>query len=43
LAPPQREGTDWEALGASGDEIRDFALTGLTRRLNIIGVPLTTL
>ena len=33
LAPPDREGTDWEALGASGDEIRDFALKGLTRRL----------
>jgi ribonucleoside-diphosphate reductase beta chain len=43
LAPPDREGTDWEALGASGDEIRDFALNGLTRRLNIVGVPLTTL
>ncbi|HEV7362771.1 MAG TPA: ribonucleotide-diphosphate reductase subunit beta [Solirubrobacteraceae bacterium] len=43
LAPPDREGTDWEALGASGDEIRDFALNGLTRRLNIVGVPLTSL
>ena len=43
LAPPDREGTDWEALGASGDEIREFALTGLTRRLNIVGVPLTSL
>jgi ribonucleoside-diphosphate reductase beta chain len=26
LAPPDRGGTDWEALGASGDEIRGFAL-----------------
>jgi ribonucleoside-diphosphate reductase beta chain len=43
LAPPDREGTDWEALGASGDEIRDFALTGLTRRLSIVGVPLSSL
>jgi ribonucleoside-diphosphate reductase beta chain len=43
LAPPGREGTDWEALGASGDEIRDFALSGLTRRLNIVGVPLSSL
>jgi ribonucleoside-diphosphate reductase beta chain len=43
LAPPDREGTDWEALGASGDEIRDFALSGLTRRLNIVGVPLSSL
>ena len=41
LAPPDRGGTDWEALGASGDEIRTFALQGLTRRLSIIGVPLT--
>jgi ribonucleoside-diphosphate reductase beta chain len=43
LAPPDREGTDWEALGASGDEIRDFALSGLTRRLNVVGVPLSSL
>ena len=43
LAPPDREGTDWEALGASGDEIREFALRGLTRRLNIVGVELTSL
>ncbi|MDX6661380.1 MAG: ribonucleoside-diphosphate reductase beta chain [Solirubrobacteraceae bacterium] len=43
LAPPDREGTDWEALGASGDEIRDFALNGLTRRLAIVGVPLSSL
>jgi ribonucleoside-diphosphate reductase beta chain len=41
LAPPDRDGTDWEALGASGDEIRQFALDGLTRRLGIIGVPLS--
>jgi ribonucleoside-diphosphate reductase beta chain len=31
LTPPERGGTDWEALGASGDEIREFALSGLTR------------
>jgi ribonucleoside-diphosphate reductase beta chain len=43
LAPPDREGTDWEALGASADEIRGFALNGLTRRLNVVGVPLDTL
>ena len=43
LAPPDREGTDWEALGASGEEIRDFALNGLTRRLGIVGVPLASL
>jgi ribonucleoside-diphosphate reductase beta chain len=43
LTPPDREGTDWEALGASADEIHAFALNGLTRRLNIVGVPLTSL
>jgi ribonucleoside-diphosphate reductase beta chain len=41
LAPPDSEDTDWEALGTTGDEIRQYALTGLTRRLNLIGVPLT--
>jgi ribonucleoside-diphosphate reductase beta chain len=41
LTPPDRDGdTDWEALGAGADEIRDFALKGLTRRLEIIRVPL---
>jgi ribonucleoside-diphosphate reductase beta chain len=43
LAPPERNGTDWEALGATGDEIRQFALDGLSRRLNVVGVPLSTL
>jgi len=43
LAPPDRAGTDFEALGASSDDIRAFALDGLTRRLNIVGVPLSTL
>ncbi|HWB70003.1 MAG TPA: ribonucleotide-diphosphate reductase subunit beta [Solirubrobacterales bacterium] len=43
LTPPEREGTDWNALGAGGEEIRDFALGGLTRRLDLIGVPLSTL
>jgi ribonucleoside-diphosphate reductase beta chain len=43
LAPPDREDTDFEALGASSEEIRDYALKGLTRRLNIIGVPFETL
>ncbi len=43
LSPPDRDPTtDWDALGASLDEIRDFALSGLTRRLEIIGVPLDT-
>ena len=43
LAPPDSQGTDWEALGASSTAIREYALKGLTRRLNIIGVPLDTL
>ncbi|MEA2368797.1 MAG: ribonucleoside-diphosphate reductase beta chain, partial [Thermoleophilaceae bacterium] len=43
LTPPDRDGTDWDALGASSDEIRTFALDGLTRRMNIVGVPLSTL
>ena len=43
LTPPDREDTDWEALGARSDEIREFALSGLSRRLKIVGVPLDTL
>ncbi|MBK5234000.1 MAG: ribonucleotide-diphosphate reductase subunit beta [Thermoleophilia bacterium] len=40
LAPPETSGeVDFETLGVSGDEIREFALGGLTRRLDIIGVP----
>jgi len=33
------QGPDLDALGVSGEEIREFALGGLTRRLDIIGVP----
>ena len=40
LSPPDGGGVDFEALGASGDEIRQFALVGLQRRLKIIGVEL---
>lgn len=43
LTPPDRGETDWGALGASAEEIRDFALSGLSRRLDIIGVPLSSL
>lgn len=42
LTPPDREGTDWDALGAGAEEIREFALGGLTRRLDVIGVPLSS-
>ncbi len=41
LTPP--EGADASALGASAEELRGFALDGLTRRLAIIGVPIDTL
>jgi ribonucleoside-diphosphate reductase beta chain len=41
LSPPDRGAdTDGDALGASADEIREFALGGLTRRLEVIGVAL---
>jgi ribonucleoside-diphosphate reductase beta chain len=43
LKPPQRDGADWEALGASAEEIREFAIGGLSRRLNVVGVPLSSL
>ena len=43
LTPPDRDGTDWDALGAGSEEIRDFAIGGLERRLKVIGVPLSTL
>ncbi len=43
LTPPDRGGTDWDALGANADEIRNFAIGGLERRLNVVGVPLSTL
>ncbi len=36
------DGPDIERLGVSTDEVRAFALDGLTRRLDIIGVPLGT-
>ncbi len=41
LKPP--EGADASVLGASTDDLRAFALDGLTRRLKIIGVPLESL
>lgn len=41
LTPPT--GADASVLGASADDLRAFALEGLTRRLKIIGVALDTL
>ena len=44
LSPPDTgSGRDFDAIGASSEQIRAFALDGLTRRLDIIGVPLNTL
>ena len=41
LKPPG-DGTASDVLGVTRDEIRAFALDGLTRRLKIVGVPLET-
>jgi ribonucleoside-diphosphate reductase beta chain len=41
LTPPS--GADASALGASAEELRAFALDGLTRRLKLIGVALDSL
>jgi ribonucleoside-diphosphate reductase beta chain len=44
LSPPDAGSAgDFDPIGASAEEIRAFALDGLTRRLDIIGVPLSTL
>jgi ribonucleoside-diphosphate reductase beta chain len=37
------DGADDALLGATTDELRAFALEGMTRRLNVIGVPLETI
>ena len=42
LKPPGDGNGSGELLGVTQDEIRSFALGGLTRRLDIIGVPLTS-
>jgi ribonucleoside-diphosphate reductase beta chain len=42
LKPPG-DGDAANVLGVTEDELRGFALDGLTRRLNIIGVPLETI
>ena len=36
-------GVDFDALGVNVEDVRDFALNGLKRRLELIGVPLETL
>jgi ribonucleoside-diphosphate reductase beta chain len=42
-APDTGSERDFAAIGASSEDIRGFALGGLTRRLDIIGVPLASL
>ena len=41
LKPPG-DGAAANVLGVTEDDLRGFALDGLTRRLKIIGVPLET-
>jgi ribonucleoside-diphosphate reductase beta chain len=41
--PDTGSNRDFAAIGASSEDIRGFALDGLTRRLDIIGVPLASL
>ncbi len=43
LRPPGGGDGSGELLGVTQDEIRQFALGGMTRRLEIIGVPLETI
>jgi hypothetical protein len=39
LVPPKYEGQDaYEVLGYSSQQIQQFALTALTRRLKVIGL-----
>jgi ribonucleoside-diphosphate reductase beta chain len=42
LKPPGGENGSSQLLGVTQDEIRQFALGGMTRRLEIVGVPLET-
>jgi ribonucleoside-diphosphate reductase beta chain len=42
LKPPGASDGSGELLGVTQEEIREFALSGLTRRLKVIGVPLET-
>jgi hypothetical protein len=41
-APTHASSSSSELLGVTQEEIREFALGGLTRRLKLIGVPLET-
>ncbi len=41
LVPPGQDPNDWELLGYTSEQVNGFAFTALTRRLKVIGVPLT--
>jgi ribonucleoside-diphosphate reductase beta chain len=41
LVPPGQDPNDWELLGYTSEQVNKFAFTALTRRLKVIGVPLT--
>jgi ribonucleoside-diphosphate reductase beta chain len=41
LVPPGKDPNDWELLGYTSEQVNGFAFTSLTRRLKVIGVPLT--
>jgi hypothetical protein len=41
LVPPGQDPNDWELLGYTSEQVNKFAFTSLTRRLKVIGVPLT--
>ena len=44
LTPPgDGDHSDFDALGVTAEEVHEFALAGLTRRLEIIGTPLSSL
>lgn len=44
LSPPESgEEANWDALHTTAEEVREFALGGLKRRMDIIGVPLDSL
>ena len=43
LKPPSNGNGSGEVLGVTEEDIREFALSGLSRRLNIVGVPLDSI
>ena len=41
LVPPGQDPNDWELLGYTSEQVNGYAFRALTRRLKVIGVPLT--